>query len=206
MASGVSALYAEDSVRFASDFAAHIQTYRKVIRGQGVMRWARDRHLDDDLEQSALIDLARVDARFDPSRGISAHHFRLAVIPSRVSDCAQALMRMHPDTPILDEDKDRCVEEDEFAVGDDAAEGNGTCENHDSVLDAAIRAETASAIAGAIAKLPPRQREVIGYALADYTDREIAAELGVSVQAANKTRRKAIESLKRILPTHLSDD
>jgi hypothetical protein len=56
-------------------------------------QWARERGLEDDLVQLALLHLARVDSRFDPARATSPHRCRMAILAARVSDCFDLLMR-----------------------------------------------------------------------------------------------------------------
>jgi RNA polymerase sigma factor (sigma-70 family) len=194
MASVVSARPKTGTVRFSPDFIANIPTYQKAIRRHRVMRWAREHRLDQDLEQLVLIDLARIDIRFDPNRAASPHHFRMAVLGSRVSDCADTLMRMHSDIDVVDEASLADEQPDDVATVD-LDERAYVFEN--PVLDFAIRKEMATAIHETIKTLPARQHEILKLVLADLTDREIAVQLGVSTQAVNKTRLSGISNLKR---------
>ena len=194
MASTVSTQPAPGELRFSADFIANITVYQRAIRGQRVMRWARERSLDDDLVQAALLDLARVDCRYNPARATSAHHFRLAVLSSRVSDCASVLMRMHREVA----EGTHHSEDDEGTREDTGTPAQRTEQAGDNpVLDDAIRGQTASAVRAAVKTLPARQREVIELVLNDHTDREIAEQLGVTVQAVNKNRLSGIAKLKQ---------
>lgn len=191
-------------IRFSADYISNIPRYKQAIRRQPVMRWASARGLDEDLTQLALIDLARVDARFDPERATSPHHFRLAVLGSRVADCASALMRMYREvTGELDTDRDADVDsgEDDREVND-----SGVRELGDPVLERAMRAQVARAVYAAVKALPYRQRQVIEFALEDLSDREIAAKFGISTQAVNKTRLSAIGNLKQVVLSQFPND
>ena len=190
MASVRSTSSAAAGVRFSATFVANIPQYQRAIYRQPVMRWARERSLDDDLVQLALLDLARVEARFDPARATSPHHFLLAVLGSRVSDCADRLMRMHRDTVDNVADDYRDEECDDNVDGARAHSHAGHAED-DPVVERAVRAQFAAVAYAGIATLPARQREVIALALEDETDKEIAVRLGVSVQSVNKTRLAA---------------
>jgi RNA polymerase sigma factor (sigma-70 family) len=194
MASDESTLPAAVAVQFSPDFVANLPSYQKAIRRQRIAKWARERGLEEDLVQLALLDLARVEARFDPTRAASAHHYRMAVLPSRVSDCADALMRLHTDFVSLDEERTEsdfsdeeterhAAEEDAFRLGD-------------PVITLAMRRQFARALRHAIEALPTVQRRVIELALADYTDREVADELCVSVQAVCTARVKGIAKIQ----------
>lgn len=197
MASVASTPSATSGVRFSPDFISHIPRYEQAIRRQPVMRWARERGLDEDLAQLSLMDLARVDARYNPERATSPHHFRLAVLGSRVSDCASVLMRMYREvTGEIDAD---LAADEEPPENDDTRFDDGQHVTDDPVLDRALRAQLAAAVHAAITTLPARQRQVIELALEDLSDKEIAEKLGVSVQAINKTRLAAITNLKRVV-------
>jgi len=197
MASDASTLSAAGAVHFSSDFLANLTSYQKAIRGQRIANWARQRGLEEDLVQLALIDLARVESRFDPARAASAHHYRMAVLPSRVSDCVDALMRQHSDFVSLDEERA------EFDFVDDEADRHETeddaCYLGDTVFTTTMRRQCAQALLSAIAALPAVQRRVLELALADYTDREIAEELGVSIQAVCTARGKGITKVHAAL-------
>jgi RNA polymerase sigma factor (sigma-70 family) len=196
MASAPSTQTVSGGVRFSADFIANIPRYQQAIRSHRVMPWARQRALEDDLEQLALIDLARVEARFDPARATSPHHFRLAVLGSRVSDCASLLMRMHREVTGEIEDT---LDAGDQVDDDDVSFADSEYITDDPVLDRAIRAQVARAVYEAIPTLPFRQRQVIELALEDCSDREIAEQLGVSVQAVNKSRLAAIANLKQVV-------
>lgn len=196
MASTASTPTAAGEIRFSADFVANIPSYERAIRRHRVMSWARQRSLDDDLVQLTLVDLARVDAYFDPQRASSPHHFRLAVLGSRVSDSYRLLMRLHREvTGVIIDELDSDIEN---AI-EDARVSDLERDTDDPVVDAAIRAQAARMIVAAIAHLASRQREVIELALEDRSDKEIASRFGVSVQSANKTRLAAIANLKRVL-------
>lgn len=194
MASDASTHPVPDAIQFSSDFLAHLPSYQKAIRGQRIAKWARQRGLEEDLVQLALLDLARIESRFDPARAPSVHHYRMAVLPSRVSDCVDALARLHSDFVSLDEERpesdfpeEDCeraeIEADALLLGD-------------PVLALAIHRQFARALRAAIDDLPAVQQRVIEFALADYTDREIADELGVSVQAVCTARVKGIAKVR----------
>jgi len=186
------------TVQFSPDFVANIHTYQKAIRGHRLATWARERGLLDDLVQLALIGLARVESRFDPNRATSLHHYRMAVLGSRVSDCFAHLKRMHGDVlghrvdgsdGAEDVERDE-VDPDEVAI-DDAVFGDVTC------------TQFVHELAALVASLPAVQRKVLELALVEHTDREIAERLGVSTQAVNAARRKGIAKIQSALqPTH----
>ncbi|MGD9602452.1 MAG: sigma factor-like helix-turn-helix DNA-binding protein [Gammaproteobacteria bacterium] len=198
MAFDASTPSATGAVVFTADFLINLRSYQTAIRKQRVARWARQRGLEEDLVQLALLDLARIDARFDPSRGKSAHHYRLAVLPSRVSDCVDALKRLHPDFVSLNEECANADVDDEYPATHQA-ESAATCHG-DPVFTLAVREETATALRAAIAALPKVQRRIIEFVLADYTDREIAANLGVSIQAVCNARVKGTSALRSAVP------
>lgn len=198
MASVASTQAAASGVRFSADFISHIPRYEQAIRRQPVMGWARERGLDEDLAQLALIDLARVDARYDASRATSPHHFRLAVLSSRVSDCANVLKNMYREVT-GEIDPDLHADDDAEGKDDDVRHGKDEGGEGDPVLDRAMRAQGAQAAYMAIKTLPSRQREVIELMLEDMTDREMAEHLGVTVQAVNKTRLAAISKLRQVV-------
>ena len=186
------------TVQFSPDFVANIHNYQKAIRGHRLATWARERGLLDDLVQLALIDLARVESRFNPERAKSRHHYRMAVLGSRISDCFAHLKRMHGDVfghrvhdPADAEDAERDeIDLDEMGV-DDAVFGDATREQLLRELETLVAA------------LPAVQRKVLELALAEHTDREIAEHLGVSVQAVNTARRKGIAKIQAALqPSH----
>jgi RNA polymerase sigma factor (sigma-70 family) len=194
MASDASTPSAAGAVRFSQDFLANLPTYQKAIRRQRVANWARQRGLEEDLVQLALLDLARVETRYDPTRAASAHHYRLAVLPSRVSDCVDTLMRMHGDFVSLDEERAESDVEGEDTEGQEVEED--AVHFGDPVFTRAERREFALALRDAVAALPAAQRRVIEFTLADYTDREIADELGVSVQAVCAARMKGTAKVR----------
>jgi RNA polymerase sigma factor (sigma-70 family) len=196
MASVVSTHPATNSVGFSPDFIANIPKYQQAIRRHRMMHWARERRLEDDLEQLALLDLARVDVRFDPNRASSPHHYRMAVLASRVSDCADVLVRMHSDITGYDEG---LLQDDDLDDDDGVDARDGRLFADDPVLDAAIRGEMAAAMYEAVANLPSRQRQIAQLVLADFTDKEIAIELGISVQAVNKGRLAGVANLERVI-------
>jgi len=196
MASLVSTPSASGAIRFSADFAAKIPRYQKLIRRQPLMRWARTFRLEDDLEQLTLLELARVAPRFDPTRAASNDHFISAVLPSRVSDSIRVLKRQHRDI----------VEDTHVSLNDDSDgdEEVGTRfldeTGLDTVVEEAMHHQAVAALRSAIEHLSPRQREVIGFVLEDLADADIAAQLGVSVQAINKTKLAAIAKLKQLVP------
>lgn len=194
MASDASTHFAAGAVHFSPDFLANLPSYQKAIRGQRIAQWARQRGLEEDLVQIALLDLARVEGRYDPTRATSAHHYRLAVLPSRVSDCVDTLMRLHRDFVSLDEERAESDVEGEDAERHEAEED--ACHLGDPVFNLAMRREFALALRDAVAALPAVQRRVIELTLADYTDREIADELGVSVQAVCTARMKGTAKVR----------
>lgn len=194
MASDASAPPAAGTVQFTPDFVAHLPTYQKAIRSHRVASWARDRGLLDDLVQIALIDLARVESRFDPERASSHHHYRMAVLGSRVSDCFDLLKRMHGDAfghrgedaeDLADDDRIE-ISTDEMTIGD-------------AVLADATLAELVRELAEHLDALPTVQRRVLELALVDHSDREIAEHLGVSIQAVHKARKKGLAKLQASL-------
>jgi RNA polymerase sigma factor (sigma-70 family) len=197
MASVHSTHPASGDVRFSADFIANIPRYQLAIRRQPVMGWASERNLDGDLAQLALLDLARVDSRFDATRATSPHHFRLAVLGSRVSDCARKLMRMHHEVADVHIPLDADDEEGDEGFGARFQRSEEAGEN--PVLDGAIRGQVASAVHAAVKTLSARQREVIELLLEDLTDKEIAAHLCITVQAVNKTKLAAIAKLKQVV-------
>ena len=199
MASAASTPSATDGIRFTPDFVANIPTYERAIRRHRVMSWARQRSLEDDLVQLALVGLARMDARFDPARASSPHHFRLAVLGSRVSDSARFLRRMHSEvTGVIDDELDSDTDDSNSNIAPEGDQPAG-----DPVLESVARGQAWRRVASAIAVLPGRQREVIELALQDYSDKEIGAHVGVTVQSVNKTRLAAIENLKRAVGAEL---
>lgn len=197
MASARSTHPASGDVRFSADFIANIPRYQVAIRRQPVMGWARERNLDGDLAQLALLDLARLDGQFDSNRATSPHHFRLAVLASRVSDRARMLMRMHREVA---EDVHLSLDaDDEGDEGFGARFQRSEQADDNPVLEEAIRGQVASAVYSSVKTLPARQREVIELLLEDMTDKEIAAHLCITVQAVNKTKLAAIAKLKQVV-------
>lgn len=194
MASDASTPSAAGAVHFSPDFLANLPRYQRAIRGQRIAKWARHRGLEEDLVQLALLDLARVEARYDPTRATSAHHYRLAVLPSRVSDCVDTLMRMHRDFVSLDEERAESDVEGEDTERHEVEEA--ALHLGDPVLALAARREFALALRDAVTELPALQRRVIELTLADYTDREIADELGVTVQAVCTARLKGTAKVR----------
>jgi DNA-directed RNA polymerase specialized sigma24 family protein len=106
-------------------------------------------------------------------------------------------MRMHRDITGYERPDD---------TGDDDRIANPWDEDGagDPVLEGALRAEVVETVYEALNTLAGRQRQVIEFALKDYTDREIAEELGVSVQAVNKCRLAAITALRRAVLSKFS--
>jgi RNA polymerase sigma factor (sigma-70 family) len=179
---------------FSPDFVAHLAIYQKAIRGHRVAGWARERGLLDDLVQLALIDLARVESRFDPGRATSHHHYRMAVLRSRVYDCFDFLKRMHGDA------MDHRGDDVEDLADDGGAEvSTNEASIGDEVLANATLAELVSELADCLKGLPSVQRRVLELALDEYTDREIADHLGVSTQAVHTTRKKGLAKLRATL-------
>lgn len=198
MASARSTHSAPGDVRFTADFIANIPRYQHAIRRQPAMGWARERTLDADLAQLVLLDLAQLEDQFDSTRATSPHHFRLAVLASRVSDRARMLMRMHREVaedlnPSLDADDEQGDEG--FGARFQRSEEAG----ENTVLDGVIRGQVASAVYAVVKTLPARQREVIELLLEDMTDKEMAEQFGVTVQAINKTKLAAIAKLKQVV-------
>lgn len=194
MASDASTHPAPGAVHFSPDFVANLPTYQKAIRRHRVAGWARERGLLDDLVQLALIDLARVESRFDPNRATSPHHYRMAVLGSRISDCFAQLKRMHGDV---------------FGHRNDDADdiGDGDCIDIDADDEAIEDAVFADATLGELVReltilvdaLPAAQRKVLELALIEHSDREIAEFLGVSIQAVNAARRKGLAKIRAAL-------
>ncbi len=187
------------TIQFTPDFVAHLHTYQKAIRGHRVAGWARERGLLDDLVQIALIDLARVECRFDPERATSRHHYRMAVLGSRVYDGFDLLKRMHGDVlghcgddPCDIEDERIELRADEVTIGD-------------AVFADATLAELVRELAALLDALPTVQRRVLELALVDHSDREIAEHLGVSIQAVHTARKKGLAKLQAALqPSHIN--
>jgi RNA polymerase sigma factor (sigma-70 family) len=196
MASDASTRSAPDAVRFPQDFVDNIPIYQNAIRGHRTARWARDRGLEDDLVQLSLLDLARVDSRFDPTRGTSPHHYRMAVLGSRVSDCFDHLQRTHGDVVEYDDDRD---DAEGSPDGDQMDHEAHETAGHDLVFADASCAEFVRALVAIVEALPSVQRKVIELALADHSDREIANALGVSIQAVNVARRKGLAKIQAAL-------
>lgn len=196
MASHVSILPDDGTVHFSPDFVAHLAIYQNAIRGHRVAGWARDRGLLDDLVQLALIDLARVESRFDPERATTHHHYRMAVLGSRVYDCFDLLKRMHGDVMCFDNDREQLDPTDCGSHGD---RGNFDEVGHDAVFAEACCAQLVRALIPIVEALPPVQRKVIELALADHSEREIADALGVSIQAVNVARRKGLAKIEAAL-------
>lgn len=196
MASNVSTRTARGAVCFSQDFVANIRTYQKAIRGHHTARWARDRGLEDDLVQLALLDLARVDSRFDPARATSPHHYRMAVLGSRVSDCFDHLQRTHGDVIEYDDDRN---DAEGSPDGDQMVHDAHETAGHDAVFADASCAQFVRALVAIAEALPSVQRKVIELALADHSDREIADALGVSIQAVNVARRKGLAKIQAAL-------
>jgi len=202
MASHVSTQPAPGTIRFSADFAANVPRYQTLIRRQPLMRWAKAFRLEEDLEQLTLLELARVEPRFDPTRAASNAHFFSAVVASRVSDSFRLLKRQHRD--VVD-DKHVSLNDDYGSDGDGDGEELGARifvdeTGPDVVVADAMRRQAVTALRAAIEHLSTRQREVIELVLGDLTDAEIAAQLGVSVQAVNKTKLAAIANLKQLVP------
>ena len=197
MASVASTPSAVDEIRFAPDFVSNVSTYERAIRRHRVMSWARQRSLGEDLVQQALLDLSRVDARYDSTRASSPHHFRVAVLHSRVSDSARVLRRMHGEVAAAAGDTE--LDFDPTGGGTDNPDFETEQPGSDPVMAEAERAQVWRAVTAAIAELPGRQREVIELALDDCSDKDIAAHLGITAQAVNKSRLAAIANLRRAL-------
>lgn len=198
MASRVSTQPAPGAIRFSADFAANVPRYQALIRRQPLMRWAKAFRLEEDLEQLTLLELARVEPRFDPTRAASNEHFFSAVVASRVSDSVRLLKRQHRD--VVD-DKHVSLNNDNGSEGEEPGAHFFVDETGpDTVVADAMHHQAVTALHAAIEHLSTRQREVIELVLGDLTDAEIAAQLGVSVQAVNKTKLAAIANLKQLVP------
>jgi RNA polymerase sigma factor (sigma-70 family) len=194
MASDASTLPAAGTVQFTPDFVAHLPAYQKAIRGHRVAGWARERGLLDDLVQLALIDLARVESRFDPKRATSHHHYRMAVLGSRVYDCFDFLKRMHGDAF-----GHRGDDAEDFADDDHIEMSTDEVTIGDTVFADATLAELVRELAEFLDALPTVQRRVLELALVDHSDREIAEHLGVSIQAVHTARKKGLAKLQAAL-------
>jgi len=73
--------------------------------------------------------------------------------------------------------------------------------------DAFAARETLKALAQALARLPPRTREIfVARRLRGETNAEIAARLGVTVRAVEKQLARGLEQCREALADHLGDD
>ena len=61
------------------------------------------------------------------------------------------------------------------------------------------QAVTREVLAGGLAGLPPKQRQVMAWHWDGFSDAEIAAELGDSVTAVRKNRNRAVKNLRQSL-------
>jgi RNA polymerase sigma factor (sigma-70 family) len=198
MTSMTSTAPATGGIEFPAAFAANSAHYRSLIRRQRLMGWARQFGLEDDLEQLALLELARLAPRYDPARSPSLDHYLASIVSSRLSDCVRQLKRQHRD--IVDGSHTSLDSAGDSAI--EAADGDAETDepaSDDSVFDRVAQTQSSRALVLAITALPARQREVMTLVLEDLTDREIAEGLGVSVQSINKTRLTAIANLQRAL-------
>jgi RNA polymerase sigma factor (sigma-70 family) len=179
MTSMTSTAPAPGGLEFPAALAANSAHYRRLIRRQRLMGWARQFGLEDDLEQLALLELARLTPRYDPARSPSLDHYFGAILSDRMSDCVRQLKRQHRD--IVDGSHSSFDSADDSATeatDEDAA--TRELASNDSVFDYVAQAQSSRALARAIETLPARQREVTALVLEDLTDREIADKLGVS--------------------------
>lgn len=196
MASSVSTQPASGA-DFPADFLSNIGIYQQRIRRHRLTAVARQFHLHDDLEQIALLELARVARRTGGLPASDHPHFHV-VLSSRVSNSLRLLKRQH-----------REIANGAFVSIDDHGDGGDEPVEQtlpdqvdpDTALDSAMRNQAAAALRSALLRLTARQREVIELVLEDLTDAEIASRLGVTVQAVNKTRLLAIGKLKQLVPT-----
>ena len=193
----VSTAPASLAFRFSAEFNSQIACYRRLIFRHRLTAVARQFRLEEDLVQLTLIDLARFSDRKGGLPAANDPHFRV-ILKSRVSNSFRHLRRQHREVVgnthvSLDNNLGEDGEERGQRPLHDAA-------GPDVVLESAMRAQAIAALRVAIAQLAERQRQVIEMVLDDRTDAEIAAELGVTVQAVNKTRHTAIAKLRQLVP------
>lgn len=185
---------ASSEVQFSTDFAASVPAYLARIRRHPFARWGRLYGLQADLEQLTLIELARIATRTGTLPAANDPHFSV-VLTQRLSNCIRALKRNHRD--IVD---DSHLSIDKKVDGDPAGENLLIDEIGTDTVEAVERHQAIAALRRAIEALTARQREVIDLILAEMTEAEIAIELGVSVQAVNKTKLAAYARLRLLVP------
>jgi RNA polymerase sigma factor (sigma-70 family) len=196
----VNSTYPEPApARFPAEFVANIPQFKDMVRRRGAMRWAKQYGLEDDLEQLALLEIARIVPKFDPGMATSLDHFVGACLNRCLTDCIRMLKRGHRE--IVDGmhySIDAPRREDAVTSVLDEVASLG--ESMNPVFEEVVRTQVNVQLRSACALLPPRQREVIELVLSDYTDKEISEEIGVTVQSVNKSRLGAIVNLRRLLP------
>lgn len=172
--------------------AARVSAFRRLVRSQPVMAWARARSLNDDLEQLGLIEIAKILRTYDAQRGTTAEQYVGVAIRSRLLSCVRTLSSTNGRD--LEQSIDGALTTDDERRPSEQPPSD-SAQNADAP-DHLARTQLARAVRDEVLRLPTRQREVIELMLADHTEREIAHKLGVSVQAVNKTKQGAFEALK----------
>lgn len=207
------------------DFEASLPTFKRLTRSRKLapmMAWARSRGIDEDLEQLGLIELAKLLGKFDPSVGTTVEQYIGSTLPARMVTCLRSLNRDYCD-PVdqmasshetgssefrdaLADDGDplSTLQDDEISIAGDAmGVTDATAFAFEIVGDTAANAlewkRIMATLLREIEQLPNRQAEVVRLGLAGYTDGEIAQHLGISKQAVNKSKQKAIEGLSQVM-------
>lgn len=185
--------------RFPAEFVANIPQFKDMVRRRSAMRWAKQYGLEDDLEQLALLEIARIVPKFDPALANSLDHFVGACLNRCLTDCIRALKRGHRETVSSSHFSIDTPHHEDGATSvlDEMAAFSGAT---NPVFDDAVRAQVNVQLHKACEMLPPRQREVVELLLRDYTDKEISGEIGVTVQSVSKSRLSAVVNLRKLLP------
>lgn len=185
---------ADATAYFPSAFndSVRIGAFRRVLRAHPTMAWARARSLHDDLEQIALLEVAKVLRQFDPSVGTSVEQFVGVAMRQRMFSCRRALLGAYGVSPESDEVTDA---HDEFGQADNIPDANPSA----NVEEVCAQRQRTQSLGNAVAALPTRQRAIVQLMLEDHTEREIAEQLGVSIQAVNKSKLSAIKTLQQVL-------
>lgn len=158
---------------------------------------AQDRAVDvDDLMQAGFFGLVAAEQTFDPSAGMAWTSWAAQYIKSEMRAAlglATARRRAHTGALSLDEPLDR----DDYGAatrGDLLAD-----EGLKDAQEALERAEVASTVRGAIARIPnERQRASIeGYDLQGLSYRALGERLGTTPEQVRQARANALRALRR---------
>jgi RNA polymerase sigma factor (sigma-70 family) len=179
-----------------------IRALRRVVRAHPLMCWARARSLGDDLEQLALMEVPNILRGYQPGHGTTPEQYVGSALRVRLFSCKRTLVRIYGATTTTqyvefrDATSEADLEEDVGFASDSDSDGDGGV---DAAFTGYAVAERTRLLTACIPRLPNRQRQIIDLALQDNTEREIAQQLGISVQSVNKGKQSALKALRVML-------